>query len=209
MTDHLTHGRRTERLQVLYDHYDNDTHDDMRSTFPKASEARGVERYVTVQRRGDGDYFLNDFATEEHAFAQLGDAVLEGDEIEAVYDLDTGEMIQLHVATPVVSRSCDQGTMENPLKPERSVFGLELGNSTERAIGVLTFSRSTMSVSGNVIIEAGYALPDGSWTKTLHIVMTPDEAKEFFERGLGIYAQAEARAKEYAIETAPENRPED
>jgi hypothetical protein len=53
--------------------------------------------------------------TEGEALRQLGDAVLDGYAADAIYDLGTGDRIEVHVATPAVTRSEDQGTMCNPL----------------------------------------------------------------------------------------------
>jgi hypothetical protein len=58
------------------------------------------------------------WATVDEAFADLGDQVLDGECVDAVYDLDTGERIGIHVSTPIVTRSEDQGVMINPLRPE-------------------------------------------------------------------------------------------
>lgn len=87
----------------------------------------GSFRYVAVSQEGGwsaGDFhpsrtlfFAAD--SEDDVFEILADEVLSGSVMEAVYDLNTAERIELHVTTPVVSRSEDQGTMENPLKPSQ------------------------------------------------------------------------------------------
>jgi hypothetical protein len=56
------------------------------------------------------------FPSEVEALLWLGDGVLDGWAPEGLYDLDTGQRIELHVSTPVVSRSEDQGCCENPLE---------------------------------------------------------------------------------------------
>lgn len=48
-----------------------------------------------------------------------GEEVLDSGRMpDAVYDLDTGERIELHTTTPTVTRSEDQGIMVNPLAGE-------------------------------------------------------------------------------------------
>lgn len=54
----------------------------------------------------------------EEAFADLADRVLDGQSVDAVYDLETAERIEIHVSTPVVTRSEDQGIMQNPLEED-------------------------------------------------------------------------------------------
>lgn len=58
-------------------------------------------------------------ATFEDACALAGEEILDSGRLpDAVYDLDTGERIDVHTTTPVVTRSEDQGVMVNPLESE-------------------------------------------------------------------------------------------
>jgi hypothetical protein len=66
--------------------------------------------------------YLQTFPTFADACLELGDGVLEGYLPAGVYDLDTGELIELHVTTPVVSRSEDQGVTRNPLQAALRCF---------------------------------------------------------------------------------------
>jgi hypothetical protein len=78
-----------------------------------------LDRYAATSRKaGDSDAsgYLQTFSTFAEACAELGDGVLEGYLPAGVYDLDTGELIELHVSTPVVTRSEDQGVTANPLQ---------------------------------------------------------------------------------------------
>jgi hypothetical protein len=78
-----------------------------------------LDRYAATSRKAsdpDGSGHLQTFSTFAEACSELGDGVLEGYLPAGVYDLDTGELIELHVSTPVVTRSEDQGVTINPLQ---------------------------------------------------------------------------------------------
>ena len=78
-----------------------------------------LDRYAaTAMQAGDSNANgnLQTFTAFTDACAELGDGVLEGYIPAGIYDLDTGELIELHVTTPVVTRSEDQGIARNPLK---------------------------------------------------------------------------------------------
>lgn len=95
---------RLERLRVLSDYHGWAYADIPRVVIP--------ERFVAVRE------YRSLHPTFEDACAELADQILDsglsGD--LAVYDLDTGERIDLHVTTPVVTRADEQGVMENPLE---------------------------------------------------------------------------------------------
>jgi len=58
-------------------------------------------------------------ATFEDACALAGEEILDSGRLpDAVYDLDSGERIEVHTTTPVVTRSEDQEMMVNPLDSE-------------------------------------------------------------------------------------------
>jgi hypothetical protein len=70
-------------------------------------------RYVSVvSEYGDGDKWITTFDALDAAFADIGDDVLNGMVPVALFDLDTGESIALHVATPIVTRSADPAGAE-------------------------------------------------------------------------------------------------
>jgi len=84
-----------------------------------------LDRYAaTATQVNDSDAkgYLQTFPTFADACLELGDGVLEGYLPAGVYDLDTGELIELHVTTPVVSRSEDQGVTRNPLQAALRCF---------------------------------------------------------------------------------------
>ena len=81
-----------------------------------------THRYAAV-----GEEFLGDTRvgamvllcqTEQEAFKILGDAVLDGYAPDGVYDLETGEKIDVHVSAPIVARAEDQGVSANWLQEE-------------------------------------------------------------------------------------------
>lgn len=77
-----------------------------------------LDRYAaTATRASDpsANGYLQTFPAFSDACAELGNGVLEGYLPAGVYDLDTGELIELHVTTPLVTRSEDQGISCNPL----------------------------------------------------------------------------------------------
>jgi hypothetical protein len=101
-------AQRRERIETLKEHYPP-TQDSLDALDPE-------ERFLLVQQQNhDGDWFLATTKTFEDAAEYLGDEILDGWIPEAIYDLDTGERIELHVSSPIVTRSEDQGIMVNPL----------------------------------------------------------------------------------------------
>lgn len=94
---------KARRFMLLRDHYGSGEYPE---EWPDVNA-----RYVSVR-----DY-LGLHATFEEACDELADEILDhgcGKDL-AVYDLETGERIELHVSTPIVMRAEDQGVMENPL----------------------------------------------------------------------------------------------
>lgn len=117
LTDSAVRTIRRQRIDVLHEHYGE-------SQWVFESVDRGEYRYVAVGSEGAWDmsqgwcperYLFYVAETEREGFEILGGSFLEGVMIEAVYDLDTGERIELHISTPIVSRAEDQGMEENPL----------------------------------------------------------------------------------------------
>lgn len=82
------------------------------------------ERFATVileSGHGLDGASISTWQTREEAFQHMGDSILDGWAPEGVYDLHTGEKIELHISTPVVTPSEDQGVTENPLENVGSV----------------------------------------------------------------------------------------
>jgi hypothetical protein len=80
-----------------------------------------IRRYAAVSGIDDGeDAHLSTFDDLDGAFDALADSILEGDAPDGVYDLDTGTKIDIHVSTPVVTASQDQGVTVNPLERSRA-----------------------------------------------------------------------------------------
>lgn len=81
-----------------------------------AAHYDGSERYALVTE-SEGQKLITTHKTFADACAYAGDEVLDGWDPHGIFDLDTGELINLHIASPVVTRSEDQGVLENPLEP--------------------------------------------------------------------------------------------
>lgn len=75
-----------------------------------------VRRYAAVSGiSNDEDAHLSTFDDLDAALNDLADRILDGQAPDGVYDLDTGTKIDIHVSTPIVSASDDQGVTLNPL----------------------------------------------------------------------------------------------
>jgi hypothetical protein len=105
MTDH-----RRARAQILARELNIDV-----EGLPKLLDRYAATATQATDRDARG--YLQTFDTFEDACVELGDGVLEGYLPAGVYDLDTGELIELHVSTPIVTRSEDHGICRNPLAP--------------------------------------------------------------------------------------------
>jgi hypothetical protein len=103
---------RDRRIQTLGEAYNAHRFYDNERSIPRKFCA--VWKY---DREGDKQLWAT-FDTFEEAADHLADCVLDGGMFEAIFDLDTGERIDLHVTTPIVSRSEEQGLIINPLRPE-------------------------------------------------------------------------------------------
>jgi hypothetical protein len=102
---------RLERFRTLCDYY-----------LYEPEDAQAPSRYAACSKDRDDELVASGRVTTwerlQEAFADLADELLNGQAIDAVYDLDTAERIEIHVSTPLITRSEDQGTMENPLRPQ-------------------------------------------------------------------------------------------
>jgi hypothetical protein len=102
---------RAQRLDALVAHYEPD---------PQLGhvEISAGERFALVSEADRSDEkMITTHKTFADACAYAGDGVLDGWDPHGIFDLDTGELINLHISTPVVTRSEDQGVLENPLEP--------------------------------------------------------------------------------------------
>lgn len=100
----------------LVEHYRIDSHAEGGSSSPPP------ERFALAMTENDGptsDNYLTTAATFEDACQLAGEEILDSGRLpDAVYDLDTGERIEVHTTTPIVTRSEDQGMMVNPLEDD-------------------------------------------------------------------------------------------
>lgn len=106
---------RQKRFQILLEEYPGD------AGVPEETDT--IERYCCVQRNAQicGEETKHAFIWSD-VFGQVADQagrdIFDGWWPEAVFDLDTGERIDLHIASPVITQSEDQQIMFNVLKPE-------------------------------------------------------------------------------------------
>lgn len=102
---------RQRRFQRLLDVFPGD------AGVPDESDT--IQRFVLVQKNGhptgDGGYSYTAGDTFDEAVDFAGGEILDGWVPEGVYDLDTGEKIDVHVSSPVITRSEDQGATVNEL----------------------------------------------------------------------------------------------
>ena len=74
-------------------------------------------RYAAVSGIGEfEDAHLTTFDRLDAALDDLADRIVDGQAPDGVYDLDTGKKIDIHVSTPIVTVSEDQGASLNPLE---------------------------------------------------------------------------------------------
>lgn len=107
---------RQRRFSVLLENYPGD------AGVPEESDT--IERYCCVEKSnaaitGIGYAFVWDDDFDEVCKSAAND-VFEDWWPEAVFDLDTGERIEIHMSNPIITRSEDQGTMVNVLQPENA-----------------------------------------------------------------------------------------
>lgn len=102
---------RQRRVQRLLDEYE--AHPEF------GLGALGPLRFVLVQQESEGSLHAYTYGeTFDEAVADAGGEILDGWRPEAVFDLDTGARIGLHVSSPTVTRSVEQGVMTNVLDDE-------------------------------------------------------------------------------------------
>lgn len=104
--------QRRARYNALVEHFGIEpwAHDDGTGSPP--------DRYAAVYGIADfEDPHICTLSTVDDAFYHLGVQVLEGAAPDGVYDLDTGQKIDIHVSTPIITASEDQGVTHNPLDP--------------------------------------------------------------------------------------------
>ena len=107
---------RHTNYRRLAEHYRVDTQAE------EGSPASPPERFALAMTENDGPTSENSLTTArtfEDACRTAGEEILDSGRLpDAVYDLDTGERLELHIATPLVTLSEDQGMMVNPLALE-------------------------------------------------------------------------------------------
>ena len=78
-----------------------------------------ARRYAAVAGIGEyEDARLSTFDRLRDALDDLADGILDGLAPDAVYDLDTGQKLEIHVSTPIVTVSDKQHARRNPLDHE-------------------------------------------------------------------------------------------
>jgi hypothetical protein len=102
---------RQLRLAKLIEHYEPD------AKLGHADVDDGKSFALVSQESGHGldGTMITSHDTFADACAYAGDSVLDGWDPLGVFNLDTCELINLHIASPVVTRSEDQGVLENPI----------------------------------------------------------------------------------------------
>lgn len=107
---------RAVNYQKLVDHYR------IALAAEDGSSSAPPERYALAMVESDGptsDNYLTTARTFEDPCQTAGDEILDSGRIpDAVFDLDTGDRIALHTATPVVAQSDDPHVVVNPLAEE-------------------------------------------------------------------------------------------
>jgi hypothetical protein len=104
-------ARRIENYGLLLEHFEPPTVYD--NVTPATHRYAAVSEEFFDETRVGALVFLCE--TEQEAFEVLGGSVLDGFAPDGVYDLETGEKIEVHVSTPIVTRAQDQGVTLNPL----------------------------------------------------------------------------------------------
>lgn len=112
-------GREELRTQILADRARR--HDELRDHYGAEqgwTEPDKLGGFALVTARADNTdsgRTIDAFATFKDAAAHAGDQILDGfTPLDGIFNLDTGEMIELHISTPVVTASEDQGIMQTP-----------------------------------------------------------------------------------------------
>lgn len=104
--------RRIERIEILERAYGARKYFDNEPAMPHAFCA------VWREDRKDAGQCWATFDSFDEAADHLAGDSLDGGVFEAIFDLDTGERIDLHISTPIVTRSEEQGILINPLQPD-------------------------------------------------------------------------------------------
>lgn len=106
---------RRRRFDQLLEHFPGET------GVPEENDT--IERFVCVQKNhhptGDSGHAFLWGDTFEEAVEMAGSEVLDDWYPQGVFDLDTGEKIDVHVSSPVITRYEDQGATINELDPEQ------------------------------------------------------------------------------------------
>ncbi len=103
--------QRLDALQKLRDHYNPGP-----DTGYDAPSWAGEPVILVSQAMAGRQYRLVEVAGEALALRLAGEDVLEGWLPVGTFDLDTGRMTELHIATPIVTPAEDQRITVNPLE---------------------------------------------------------------------------------------------
>jgi hypothetical protein len=102
---------RAENYRRLHEHFE--PHIVYDNAGPETHRYAAVAEEFFDQQRVGAIVLLCE--TVQQACEVLGDSVLDGYAPDGVYDLETGQKIDVHVSTPIVTRAEDQGITANPL----------------------------------------------------------------------------------------------
>lgn len=61
------------------------------------------------------------------------------------------------------------------VRPTPSSYGFAVGPTPYGPLGII--SSPEQSHAGNIVFHVGHEIPEGGWTKSEHVVLTPDEAR--------------------------------
>ena len=109
---------RESRHKILLDHFAVESWADSDHT----AEPGELERWAAVTGVGEYEHaHIATFPLLAEAFEHIAGEVLDGLAPDGVYDLDEGRKIDIHVSTPIVTASEDQGITVNPLERENEI----------------------------------------------------------------------------------------
>lgn len=104
---------RQARIDVLVETYPGEGSPECTDT---------VERWCGIQWDKRNEVYHHIYSDDrDEVMGELAGEILEGWLPTAIYDLDTGECIELHVSTPAVTVAEEQGMMVNPLQQTMKV----------------------------------------------------------------------------------------
>lgn len=63
------------------------------------------------------------------------------------------------------------------MNPYNRQYGFDVGGSAYAPRGIVAAPERTLT--GNIVLRAGNELPEGGWTQSVYVVLSPAEAVEF------------------------------